>query len=107
MDIFDIMLVGTYVLFIVSVIAAVVLPIVKSLDNPQTMIKSGIGIGALLVVFLLSVLFSSGEVSAVAAKFDLGATGSRLVGAAIIMVYLLGIGAIGGIIYTEFNKIFK
>lgn len=107
MDVFDIMLVGTYVLFVVAVVAAVVLPIVKSLDNPQTMVKSGIGVGALLVVFLISFLFSSGEVSVIAAKFDLGSTGSKLVGASIIMVYLLGLSAILGIVYTEFNKIFK
>ncbi len=107
MDIFDFALYAGYLLFIVALLSGVILPLVKSLDNPKSLLKSGIGVGALLAIFLVAFLVSKGDVSAVAQKFEITATGSKVIGATLTTVYILGIGSIVAIIYTEIAKIIK
>jgi len=49
MDAYDIMLYASYVLAIVGTLLSIVLPLLKSLDNPKGLMKSGLGVVALAV----------------------------------------------------------
>ena len=101
MSIIDAGLFAAYALIILCALAAVIIPLIQSFDNPKTLVKSGIGLGALVVVFLISYGVSSPEAA--------GATEStsKLVGAGIISTYIFFFGAIIGIIYTEISKMIK
>jgi hypothetical protein len=101
MDIVDIGLFASYVLIFLCTISAIVIPIVQSFGNPESLVKSGLGIAAVLAVFFLSYIFADDQsdvVSAGTAKF---------VGAGIISMYIFILIAIGGIVYTEISKMIK
>ena len=97
----------TYTLFFIGLIAAVVMPIINSLGNPKSLVKTGAGIGATVVVFLIAYMFSSNEVTDVYRSFGVDEGSSQLVGGGIIMIYLLALIAIGGIIFGEISRIIK
>jgi len=104
MDSIDIALFLTYALTILAVIAAVGFPIFNAMGNPKGMVKSGIGIGALFVIFLVSWAISGSEVTKVYIEFGVGASLSKFIGGMLTMMYVLAFAAIGGIVYTEVSK---
>jgi len=101
MDIVDVGLFASYILIALCAIAAIIIPLVQSFGDPQTLIKSGVGVGVLLVVFLIGYILADGTSSGATE------TTSKLVGAGIISMYVLFFGAIFGIILTEVTKIIK
>ena len=107
MDSFDIFLYLGYTLVIIAAVASLLLPLINALGNPNSLIKSGIGIVAVVAVYFISYAFSGSEVTAAYAENNVGPELSKAVGGSLIMSYiLLGI-AVVGIVVTEVNKIVK
>jgi hypothetical protein len=96
-----------YVLFAIALVAAIILPLIKALDEPKHLMKAGVGVGGLLVVFLISWLIADNEVTAMYTTKDVGEGLSQLVGGVLTMMYLLMGIAFAAIIYTEINKTLK
>jgi hypothetical protein len=90
-----------------AIVLAVVLPLIKSLGEPKVLIKSGIGVGVLLVIFLIGYALSGDEVTSTYASFGIDETGSKLVGGMLTTMYILFIASVIGIVYSEFNKALK
>jgi hypothetical protein len=107
MDGFDIVLYIAYGLTIIAAIGSVLLPLINSLGNPKSLIQTGIGIGSLLLIFIISYALSGNEVTATYKDFDVDAGGSKTIGGMLTMMYLLIGIAVIGIVYTEVTKIFK
>lgn len=108
MDSIDIILYVSYALTILAAIAAIVFPIINSVSDPKSMIKSGLGLVALVVVFGISWALSGSEFTEYqASEFGMNATLSQFVGGILTMMYLLTGIAIIGIVYTEFSKMIK
>lgn len=101
MSFIDLSLWVGYILVAFSALAAIVLPLIQSFSDPKSLIKSGIGIGALVLVFIIAYAISSGDAP--------GATEStsKMVGAGLISTYVFIFGALGGIVYTEISKMIK
>jgi hypothetical protein len=93
-----------YILIILCVLSVIVLPIRAILQDPKSAKNAGIGLGVLLALFLISFMLSGGQVNE---KFDISAGQSKLIGAGLTMLYLLGIGTLGLTIYSEFFSLFK
>lgn len=104
MELIDIGLYVAYGLLIIAIIAAVVLPIVNSFSHPKSLIKSGIGIVAIIVLFVICYLIAGNDVTAKYTTLGVGEGTSKFVGGALITMYVLFILAIVGIIVTELNK---
>ncbi|AHM59393.1 hypothetical protein D770_05650 [Flammeovirgaceae bacterium 311] len=101
----DIFLYLGYFLVIFALAAAILLPLIKSLDHPQSLIKVAGGVIALLVIFGISYALSSGDM---AARYpDLTEQGSKLIGAALLTMYILLFVALLGIAVTEVSKYFR
>lgn len=109
MDSIDIMLYVSDLLVIVAVLAAVILPLIKSLDDPKSLLKSALALVALLVLFFLAFTISDGEVTPkfAAAPFNLTEGMSKFVGGSLIMTYVMTIVALVGIVITEITKAIK
>lgn len=107
MDTFDIFLYLGYTLVIVAALAAILLPLISSLGNPQSLLKSGGGLLIVVVLYFVAYAFSGSEVTQEYSKFNVGPELSKTVGGTLIMAYLLLGFAIVGIVFTELNKIFK
>ena len=96
-----------YLLFGLALISAVVLPFLNALKNPKAIVKAGIGVGILLLVFALAFAVSGDEVNSVAASQGITTTGSKMIGAGLIMFYVALFAAILGLVYSEINKALK
>ena len=97
-----------YLLTIVGVVLAIVLPLIKSLDEPKNLVASAVGVGILLVIYGLGYLISGSEITARYIESGVETEGlSKMIGGMLTMVYiLLGVAA-AGIVYTELNKAIK
>lgn len=109
MDTYDILLYGSYLLIIVGAVVSILMPLLKSLDNPKSLMKTVFGIVGIVVLFFIAYSVSSNEVlpKFEADPFNLTPQGSQFVGGMLITTYILAIIALIGIVFTEFNKAIK
>lgn len=98
----DVGLFLAYALIGVCALAAVGMPLVKAFGDPQSLKKMGMGVGAVLVVFIVAYLVADGTASENASS---GA--SKMVGAGLITMYIMAFLAIGGIVFTEVQKMLE
>lgn len=103
----DIMFIITYVLLGVSVLGAIVFPIVNMVGDFKKAKGSLIGIAIVGVLFIISYALSGNEVLESYEKFGVTATSSRIIGASLIMMYIMSIGAIVMAVLGEVYKAFK
>lgn len=101
MSLIDAGLFVSYALIALCALAAILIPLIQSFDDPQKLVKSGVGLGILIVVFVISYAVASPEAAGATE------TTSKLVGAGIISTYVFFFGAIIGIIFTEISKMIK
>lgn len=109
MDTYDILLYGSYILVAIGIVAAVLMPLINSLSDPKSLIKSAIGIVGIVVLFFIAYSISSNEVlpKFEASPFNLTPAGSQLVGGMLITTYILAIVALASIVLTEVTKAIK
>ena len=109
MDYIDIFLFISEALIIIGAILAVVMPLIKSFGNPSSLVKTGIGVAALVVVFFIAYTMADSDVlpKFAAEPFNLTPGLSKFVGGALLTTYALFIIAIVGIVFTELNKALK
>ena len=107
MEFVDIAFYVTYALLVIGVLAAVVMPLISAFGQPKTLVKTGIGVGALILLYFISYAISGDEVTAKYLNFDVDATASKFIGGALIMMYLIAGILIVSIIYTEVSRLLK
>lgn len=109
MDSIDIFLYVADILVIVGIILAVLMPLIKSFDDPKSLFKSALAIVALAVLFFIAYSISDGEVIPKFAKepFNLTEGMSKFVGGSLIMTYVMTLVALAGIVITEISKAIK
>lgn len=107
MESYDIGLYVGYLLAIVAVVAAVVLPLINAIKAPAGLVKSLAGVGGLVVIFIIAYALSGSEVTTKAAAQGVDASGSKLIGAGLTMFYIVFFAAAVGVIVSEINKAFK
>lgn len=109
MDSIDIILYISYLLVIIGIVVSVIMPLINSLDNPKSLLKTVVGVVGLVVLVFISYSLSDGEVSAkfAADPYNMTTTSTKFVGAILASTYFLAILAIVGIVITELNKAIK
>ena len=107
MELEDIGLYASYVLFFIALGAAIILPLINAIKNPSGLVKSLIGVGGLVVLFIICYAISGDEVSARAASLGVDAGGSKLIGAGLYMFYAVFFISAIGVVYSEINKALK
>lgn len=109
MDTTDIMLYAGYALVGLGAVFAIFLPLIKSLDDPKSLLKTGLGVVVILVLFFIGYSISSNEVlpKFEGEPFNLTPEMSQLVGGCLITTYILVITTLVGIVLTELNKAIK
>ncbi len=103
----DIMFYVTYALLAASVLGAIVFPIVNLVGNPKKAKSALLGIGMVLVLFFVSYFMSGSEVLESYTKYGITAGVSKIIGATLLMTYILGALAIVSAIAGEVYKAFK
>ncbi len=105
----DIGLVIGYILMAVSVIGVIVLPLLTSVMNGdiKSLIKMAVGVGVILVIFLICWGISGNEATEHYAKYGVGEVGSKLIGGSIIMMYVFLAASALVVVYSETSKFFR
>ena len=97
-----------YILVGIGVIMAVVFPLVNAISQPKLLIKAGVGVLAVIVIFGIGYLLSDSATSSRFIQYGVDTPGlSQGIGGALKMVYLMMGIAVVGIVYTEFSKVLK
>ena len=93
-----------YGLFAIAILAAILFPIINSIKTPGALLRSLVGVGALLVVFGIAYALSDSEVS----QGSVVSPGqSRLISAGLIVFYITLILSAVAVLYSEITKAFK
>lgn len=103
----NIMLIVTYVLLGIGTLGAIIFPIVNMFGDLQKAKRTLMGIGSVGVIFLLSYFMSGNEVVEAYVKYNVTETSSQLIGASLIMMYIMGAAAILLAVVGEIYKAFK
>ena len=104
LDLVDIILYFGYGMVIVAAVLAVGFPLWIASKNPKSLIGTGVGLGSILVLFLVAWLLSSSEVYSSYSEFGVDATLSKFIGGMLNLVYILAGLAVVGIVYSEVSK---
>ena len=96
-----------YALFIGSIGGAIVFGGINALKAPGSSVKSLYGIGALVVVFVISYVLSGDFVSADQQAKGIDGGTSKLIGAGLISFYIILVVSIFGMVYSEISKALK
>lgn len=96
-----------YVLLFIAVAAALILPLINSLSNPGSLIKSAISVGVILVLFGIAYALSGSNLTRSAIAAGLTETNVKLISAGLIMFYTVLMLAILALIYSEISKALK
>lgn len=103
----NILLIITYVLLGLGALGAIIFPIINMVGDLQKAKRALVGIGGVAVVFLFSYLASSNEVLDSYVKYNVTESSSQMIGAVLIMMYVLGLGSILLAVIGEIYKAFK
>ena len=96
-----------YALFFVAVAALIILPTMNVLKAPKDLVKSGVGIGGLVIIFVISYALSGDEVTLKYSAAGVDSASSKMIGAGLIMLYIIFFISVGGLIYSFINKAMK
>ena len=105
--IIEIFLYVTYLLVGVAVLAAVVLPLMNAAGNPKALLRSGMGIVGLVVLFFVGYALSSGDLLQTSMDRGVTSSGQKMIGGLIILTYILTVMAVLGIVFAGVIKSFK
>ncbi len=94
----------TYLLLGLAIILVIAFPLIHIIRHPKQARDTFLGLGILLVVFIMSLLLSGGEANE---KYNITAAQSKMIGAGLIMIYLLGAGALLAVFYTGIRNMFN
>jgi hypothetical protein len=98
-------LIVCYVFFGVAVLTSIAMPIINAIKNPAGLLKALIGVVGLVVLFGVSYALSGSEVSMKAAAVGVDASGSRMIGAGMIMFYIILLASVILVIYSLIKDI--
>ena len=104
----DIGIWGAIIMVIIAIIASVVMPLINSLSEPRSLLKSLYGVVFIGVVFIIAYLMAGDEVTANYISYNVTTPGlSKMVGAGLTTTMILAVLAVIGIEVSEVNKALK
>ena len=102
--------IGLYVLYgllFIAIATAIIFPLVNAIKQPSALIKLGISLGVVAVLFGISYALSGSELNRSALTAGLSENASKLIGAGLIMFYIVLALSILALLYSEINKALK
>ena len=103
----DIVIYWCYALFALGAIAAIVFPLITMVKNPKGAKSALIGVGALVLIFVVSYALADDTMTDKYAKFISSPEASKRVSMGLIAFYILAVGAILSIAISSVTKLFK
>ena len=99
---------AAYILLGIALVAAIVLPLIQSFSNPRALLGTLVGVVAIAILFFIGYTIAGNEVLPVYVKNNVTSeVTSKMVGGALITMYILVLLALVSIVFTEISKIFN
>lgn len=104
----DVMLVWSFAMVILTIALTIIMPLIAVFQNPKSAVRSLIGLGILVVVFLISYALATDDPIRLASgkvmddTFDL-----KFSDTALWMTYITFAGVVLSILFGELYKVFK
>lgn len=97
-----------YVALGLCIILALLFPVISIISHPKNAVQVLIGIGALVVIGVVSYSFASNEFTELQLRaLKISEAGSRVVGAALIGTYIIAGASVLAILYAEVSNFIK
>ncbi|MBK6640880.1 MAG: hypothetical protein KBH11_08020 [Bacteroidia bacterium] len=96
----------SYILFVGAVAGMAVYSLINMLRDTKNAKGTLIGVGVLVGLFLLTFLLSSNELLPKYVDLGISPTQSKMIGAGLLLAYIIGFGTIAIAVYSEVRKIF-
>ena len=97
----------TYIMIVFAALAAVGFGIKKMMQKTNNAKKTLYTIGGLIIVLIFSYFIASDEILGSYEKYEITASTAKKVGMGLTTFYVLAIGAIGAVLYSELSKVFS
>jgi hypothetical protein len=101
------LLLVSYISFFTAIGVAIISAVNGLTKSPGALKRSLIGVGAIVVIFLISYSFSSGADYAEYVKFEITEETSKWVSTGLNMFYITGLLAIASLVWSSFGRIVK
>ena len=99
---------AAYILIGVAILAAILMPLIQSFSNPRALLGALVGVVAIAVLFFIGYSIAGNEVVPLYIKNNVtSAVTSKMIGGALITMYILILLALVSIVVTEITKIFN
>ena len=108
---------GGFALIVIAAVAAIGMNLISALSNPKSLIKSGIGVGALLIIFFISYSIAPSTFDGISREafilaeidVDAASTGEtyKFVGGAMTTTLVLFVIAVVGLMYSSIAKMIR
>jgi hypothetical protein len=95
---------AAYILAGLAILLVIVLPLINSINDPKSLLGTAIGVVFIGILFFIGWSVSSSEAYT---RYGVTETYSKVIGGALITMYILAIIALVGIVFSEVSKIFK
>jgi hypothetical protein len=104
----DIILYWGYILFFLSLGILLSISLINIIKNPKGSLKVMIIVAAMVIIGIIAYVLSKNTLNPIQMeKYGVSAGTVRMVGASLIMLYVIMAISIGVLIYTSLNKFFK
>ncbi|MGB3850278.1 MAG: hypothetical protein WA958_09940 [Tunicatimonas sp.] len=99
---------AAYALLGIALLAAILMPLIQSFSNPRALLGALVGVVAIAVLFFIGYSVAGNEVVPIYIKNNVtSAVTSKMIGGALITMYILILLALVSIVVTEITKIFN
>ncbi len=99
---------AAYILLGIAILAAILMPLIQSFSNPRALLGALVGVVAIAVLFFIGYSIAGNEVVPLYIKNNVSsAVTSKMIGGALITMYILILLALISIVVTEITKIFN
>jgi len=78
-----------YIALGLAVVLSILMPLLHAIKHPAGLVKSLIGVGGLVLLFVVAYSLSGSEVTTKAAALGENAASSKMIGAGMIMFYII------------------
>ena len=103
----DLGIILTYLMIGIGALIAIGFGIKKMIQKTNNTKKTLYTIGGLIIVLIFSYFIASDEILGSYEKYEITASTAKKVGMGLTTFYVLAIGAIGAVLYSELSKVFS
>lgn len=107
MSAIDIGLYSMYVFVLIAILSAIVLPMINLLKQPKALVKGGVAVLIILVIFFIGYATASSAVTSKYVALGVNEQSVKFIGAGLTLLYVAVVGSVLAIVLSEVTKLLR